>query len=151
MKSKGIIKELRLDNYITCDQHYGAIKVDAIHKKKIGFHRNPGRLEWIYAYNIHSIPITREFLERNFVPLIANFYSATPVETFDEPLYGVIEYKLPNTAWPLVLYMDGSVGIEGHTLVRCKSVHQLQNLLADCGIDIVLKVKNLTVNEEKTE
>lgn len=150
MKFKGIIRELRLDNYIICDQHYGVIKVDAIHRKKIGFHRNPGRLEWVYASNIHPIPITTDFLFRNFEFFSTHMYLQMGQETIDKSLYVLSVYKLPNTDRRLALYMDGSVTIEGNGL-RLHSVHQLQNALADNGIDVELKFEKLTVNEEKTE
>lgn len=51
------------------------VQVAAVHQKKLGYHRSPGRLDWVRLDQIQSIPITREFLLKNgFKETMTNYF-----------------------------------------------------------------------------
>jgi len=41
------------------------VQISAIHQKKVGYHKWPGRLSWIRLDQIQTIPLTLDFLIKN--------------------------------------------------------------------------------------
>ena len=43
----------------------GPVQIAAIHQKKVGYHKWPGRLSWVRLDQIQTIPLTPDFLIKN--------------------------------------------------------------------------------------
>ena len=41
------------------------IRVDAVHKRKIGYHKTKDKLTWLFCGQFEPIPLTPEILEKN--------------------------------------------------------------------------------------
>lgn len=41
------------------------IRVDAVHKRKIGYHKTKDKLTWLFSGQFEPIPLTPEILEKN--------------------------------------------------------------------------------------
>jgi hypothetical protein len=43
----------------------GPVQIAAIHQKKVGYHKWPGRLSWVRLDQVQTIPLTPDFLIKN--------------------------------------------------------------------------------------
>ena len=129
MKAKGLIKELKIDNYAKSSKD-GIIRIDAIHKNKVGYHKRD-KMCWAYFNEIYPIGLTKDFMDKNFESVSENTNGNS---------YVVAQYKIPNLVLRLELCDDCVVRLECDNLHRCRSVHQLQNLLSEGFVDFKIKL-----------
>lgn len=102
------------------------IKVDAVHRRKIGVHHRKDKLQWYFEGSINPIPLTKEILEKNFGQrrgkggVFFHFIGSN----------GICDY--------IIEYYKEDFGFcrdHGGLLCRIKYVHQLQHLLRLCEIE----------------
>ncbi len=98
------------------------IRVDAVHKRKIGYHKTKDKLTWLFSGQFQPITLTPEILEKNGFE--NQGYAILELEDDCILSYYFHEYRLTK------YYKD-------NILFRCECVyvHQLQHALKLCGID----------------
>ena len=57
------IVNYQIDDWILVEEK--PVQVAAVHQKKVGYHKWPGRLSWVRLDQIKPIPLTPEFLLKN--------------------------------------------------------------------------------------
>lgn len=114
------------------------IKVAAVHKKKVGYHAHPDRLEWVRMSLVESVPITPEILEKSGFAFELVYDKHKEFTWHDNDIY--VSFRF---------YGEPICGVD--TLLRCEldfdggvnkihnchitHVHELQHALRLCGID----------------
>jgi hypothetical protein len=109
------------------------IRVDAVHKRKIGYHKTKDKLTWLFSGQFEPILITPSILEKN------GFKKEGVIELYN--LYAGIdhrvtihddkEYMNSNNEWYVHVDSEDYSTIAGCELTY---VHQLQQLLRLCKI-----------------
>lgn len=122
--------ELMLGNWVL--YHNLAIQIDAIHKRKVGYHKMPSRLHWIRLNEIQPIPLSKYELELSGFKTTGLEGHVYTYGGYDNIGIGI---KADNT---IVLY-HSSNGISS-IIEPIKYVHELQNLLAAFKINIKIIV-----------
>jgi len=140
-----IINELTLGNQVIIvknDKQEMVVTVAAIHRNKIAYHERPDRLTWVTANNIKPLPITKEFLDRNFVPVEDNpvidieVREEENIYTYETP----IKWKYGNESYHYNMsFQGGKCDIHMVSVPSFFYVHNLQNFLKLCNSKIVLK------------
>ena len=106
------------------------IRVDAVHKRKIGYHQAKDKLTWLFYGQFEPIPLTPEILEKNGFKM--EFYS-------DYKVYELNNFKVCKSYCDYFeicdLWKDSDFGWEIISFCPCIYVHQLQHALKLCGID----------------
>ncbi len=128
-------EELMTGNFVKIKNSGVIIKIEAIHKKKVGCHSTPNKLTWVRTDLLEPIPITPLSLRQN------GFYKANAgVIGFFEESYSnsTVEVSLSN------VYIDersNQLHIEDPDsqtvflhMMQCNYLHQLQNAFRVCGI-----------------
>ena len=106
-------------------------KVEQITKKKIGYHIYQHRLEWVRQGLLEPIPLTDEFLSKNFERNGEyGFQLGNLWRIWSNTNYGYIAATLTIDDWGGGCY---------EPCIPCRYVHELQNLL-----------KQLKINKEIT-
>ena len=118
------------------------IRVDAVHKRKIGYHKTKDKLTWLFCGQFQPIKLTPEILEKQEFLIQSK-----------ETLY--VFHPICNDDIIIDLYEDGGdltkeeyeseVGVQLQTfypmhyppalVIRANYVHQLQHILRLCKID----------------
>jgi hypothetical protein len=99
------------------------IRVDAVHKRKIGYHKTKDKLTWLFSGQFEPVPLTPEILEKN------GFYRRE-IPTRDE-----IGHYYHRTTDPCSIFVRMSFGDGRDFGNEIRYVHDLQHLLKLCGID----------------
>lgn len=141
-----IINELTLGNQVIVvkkDKQEIVVTIAAIHKNKIAYHTRPDRLTWVTASNIKPLPITKEFLDRNFKLIKDN--PAIDIDVREEEYMYVyelpIKWKYGDKSYNHHLsFQGGRCDIHMVQVPSFFYVHNLQNFLKLCNSKIVLKV-----------
>lgn len=114
--------ELTVGNWVEHDGNI--IQIAAVHKRKIGWHRVPQRLEWVRLSEVDPIALTDEIIEKNgfeWDGMIGHGHVKDDI--------GVAGYKNVYSIW-----MRGRIGC------NVKYVHELQNVLSLIGEDCNIKL-----------
>lgn len=99
------------------------IRVDAVHKRKIGYHKTKDKLTWLFGGQFQPIPLTTEILEKN--GLTKNCYASF----FKEDKYMALEITTEDDG----IYW--TINCNEYGILKLESVHQLQHALKLCEID----------------
>ena len=109
-------------------------QVEQITKNKIGYHAEPNdhRMYYLRPFEVHSIPLTKEFMDRNF-PSNKSYQAEFGNE-------GMYYYTVPlrENTWNLVWITEAEENyliIEDDPLIRMNYVHELQHMLKLAGIN----------------
>lgn len=115
---KGLIKQLQLGNYVGVGNPKDniAVKVDAIHNGKIGYHKTPDMLEWVRANQLYPLGITKSFLDGVY-------------EHFDYNTTVGFHFYHVATGINLIYNETNNEVRISHCMLTCKYLHQLQNLI----------------------
>lgn len=109
------------------------IRVDAVHKRKIGYHKTKDKLTWLFCGQFEPIPLTPEILEKNGFRVEHNigFYALIGIDDRVE-LQNDKEYMNSNNEW--YVHIDSE---DYCTIANCELtyVHELQHILRLCKID----------------
>jgi hypothetical protein len=110
------------------------IRVDAVHKRKIGYHKTKDKLTWLFSGQFEPILITPSILEKN------GFEKEGVIELYN--LYAGIdhrvtihddkEYMNSNNEWYVHVDSEDYSTIAGCELTY---LHELQHILRLCKID----------------
>ena len=123
--------ELQIGNWVIVKPSLLPVCVAAVHQKKIGYHIYQHRLEWVRQGLLEPIPLTDEFLSKNFErDGEYGFQLGNLWRIWSNSNYGYI-------AATLVIDEFGAGCYE--PCIPCRYVHELQNLL-----------KQLKINKEIT-
>lgn len=141
-----IINELTLGNQVIIvkkDKQEMVVTVSAIHRNKIAYHERPDRLTWVTVSNIKPLPITKEFLDRNFKLIEDN--PTIDIEVREEENIYLYELPIKHTygkhCWNYSMsFQGGKCDIHMVQVPSFFYVHNLQNFLKLCNSKIVLKV-----------
>lgn len=130
--------ELQLGNLVLLSDKI--IRVDAIHKRKIGYHVRFDKLKFVFEYIVNPIPLTPEILEKNgFVNQDGDEYKlfVADAESYYFGFYSVRYYfslKL------LCVVKDNKNGAQSEVKGQYTYVHELQNALQLCGIEKAIEL-----------
>lgn len=113
------------------------IRVDAVHKRKIGYHKTKDKLTWLFSGQFEPIPLTPDILEKNGFENIDNKYPFPTFRCDDKENYLCITIGFPEgdktkRKRPFI-EIDGVNIYIGHLIINF--VHELQHALKLCGID----------------
>lgn len=114
------------------------IRVDAVHKRKIGYHKTKDKLTWLFSGQFEPIPLTPEILEKNG-------FNEPPLEMQKRVRFVVLceEYQIRysfNSYW-FNIYKNAAAHAIGYPTFICafqeriKYVHELQHALRLCRIE----------------
>ena len=103
------------------------IRVDAVHKRKIGYHKTKDKLTWLFSGQFEPIQLTPEILEKNGFQ--KDFELQGCYWRPDCRKYCIV--KEIETWYFAFRHMGG-----GHICIfECNYEHELQHALKLCGID----------------
>lgn len=113
------------------------IRVDAVHKRKIGYHKTKDKLTWLFSGQFEPIQLTHEILEKNGFEregVIVSLYEGIDhrVTIHDDK-----EYMNSNNEWYVHVDSEDFCSIANCELTY---VHELQHLLRLCKIDKEIKL-----------
>ena len=128
------VTELMIGNFVMLGNKI--IRVDAIHKRKIGYHIRFDKMNFVFEDRINPIPLTPEILEKNGIvydydetECVADYkyVNIKGYKFYDENNNVLIDYcnghiKFINDITNIVVNMD------------INYVHELQNAMTLCGI-----------------
>jgi hypothetical protein len=106
------------------------IRVDAVHKRKIGYHKTKDKLTWLFSGQFEPIPLTAEILEKNDILYRKpSFYYVINDDKDLECTYYIQQVK-----------DDWAIGVDigeydDSVFARIKYVHEFQHALKLCGIN----------------
>lgn len=131
-----IVGELMVGDLVLHDGK--VIRVDAVHKRKIGYHKTKDKLTWLFYGQFQPIPLTPEILEKNG-------FNEPPLEMQKRVRFVVLceEYQIRysfNSYW-FSIYKNIAVHAIGYPTFICafqeriKYVHELQHALRLCKVD----------------
>lgn len=113
------------------------IRIDAVHKRKIGYHKTKDKLTWLFSGQFEPIQLTHEILEKNGFEregVIVSLYEGIDhrVAIHDDK-----EYMNSNNAWHV--HIDSE---DYCTIANCELayVHELQHILRLCKIETEIVV-----------
>lgn len=116
------------------------IRVDAVHKRKIGYHKTKDKLTWLFCGQFQPIFLTPSILEKNGFELnkaVEDYYCI--YDGIDErvSLCNDKEYMNSDNEWDV--HIDSE---DYSTIASCELtyVHELQHLLKLCNIDFEFTV-----------
>ena len=109
------------------------IRVDAVHKRKIGYHKTKDKLTWLFCGQFEPIPLTPEILEKNGFErenLITSYNHYTGIDnrvSLNDDFY----YVNSRNMWHV--HIDSE---DYCTIANCELtyLHELQHLLRLCKI-----------------
>jgi hypothetical protein len=99
------------------------IRVDAVHKRKIGYHKTKDKLTWLFSGQFEPIPLTPEILEKNG---LTNDYHGSYFEE-DEHISLEISSSEYGIYW--------TINCHEYNILKLEYVHELQHALKLCGIN----------------
>jgi hypothetical protein len=99
------------------------IRVDAVHKRKIGYHKTKDKLTWLFSGQFEPIPLTPEILEKNG---LTNDYHGSYFEE-DEHISLEISSSEYGIYW--------TINFHEYNILKLEYVHELQHALKLCGIN----------------
>lgn len=110
------------------------IRVDAVHKRKIGYHKTKDKLTWLFDGQFEPILITKELLEKNGFKrenLITSYNHYIGIDnrvSLNDDFY----YMNSRNGW--YVHIDSE---DYCTIASCELtyVHELQHILRLCKID----------------
>ena len=110
------------------------IRVDAVHKRKIGYHKTKEKLTWLFSGQFEPIPLTPEILEKNgfeFDDVIPECRMFMGIDN-RVALRNDKEYMNSVNEWHV--HIDSE---DYCTIANCELtyVHELQHILRLCEID----------------
>ena len=109
------------------------IRVDAVHKRKIGYYKTNDKLTWLFDGQFQPIQLTPEILEKNGFRVEHNigFYALIGIDDRVE-LQNDKEYMNSRNEW--YVHIDSE---DYSTIASCELtyVHELQHILRLCKID----------------
>ena len=111
------------------------IRVDAVHKRKIGYHKTKDKLTWLFCGQFDPIQITPEILEKNGFKLndaVEDDYCI--YNGIDNRVYLCNDKEYMNSANQWDVHIDSE---DYCTIANCELtyVHELQQILRLCKID----------------
>ena len=115
-----IVGELMVGDLVLHDGK--VIRVDAVHKRKIGYHKTKDKLTWLFSEQFEPIPLTPEILEKNGFE--NQGYAILELEDDCILSYYFHEYRL-------IKYYKDNIPFR----CQCVYAHELQHALKLCGID----------------
>jgi hypothetical protein len=109
------------------------IRVDAVHKRKIGYHKTKDKLTWLFDGQFQPIPLTHEILGKN------GFVKGDTMDLGDE-IYCVelfnIHYDNEERRFWVCNFFESEYGTwEIMDIFRIDYVHELQHALRLCKIE----------------
>ena len=121
--------EFQVGDYVL---HNGkAIKIDAAHLKKVGYHNTPNKLTWVRISNLSPINLTEDFLKWAFEVNEEDTLQYNFEDDIDKLfLYIPNKWHYWNCVW---LPKTKELLIEDDPLIRMQYVHQLQHVLREIG------------------
>lgn len=109
------------------------IRVDAVHKRKIGYHKTKDKLTWLFSGQFDPIFLTPSILEKNGFRVEHNigFYALIGIDDRVE-LQNDKEYMNSRNEW--YVHIDSE---DYSTIASCELtyVHELQHILRLCKIN----------------
>jgi hypothetical protein len=115
------------------------IRVDAVHKRKIGYHKTKDKLTWLFSGQFEPIPLTPEILEKNGFEFDDVIPECRMFMGIDDrvALRNDKEYMNSDNEWHV--HIDSE---DYCTIANCELtyVHELQHVLKLCGIDKEIEV-----------
>ncbi len=110
------------------------IRVDAVHKRKIGFHKTKDKLTWLFYGQFQPIPITKELLEKNGfireenIQLYNHYTGIDNRVSLNDDFYSMNSKNMWN------VHIDSE---DYCTIAYCELtyLHELQHLLRLCNIN----------------
>lgn len=110
------------------------IRVDAVHKRKIGYHKTKDKLTWLFSGQFEPIPLTPEILEKNGFEFDDVIPECRMFMGIDDrvALRNDKEYMNSDNEWHV--HIDSE---DYCTIANCELtyVHELQHILRLCKID----------------
>lgn len=111
------------------------IRVDAVHKRKIGYHKTKDKLTWLFYGQFQPIQLTPEVLEKNGFELdkaVEDYYCIYDGIDNRVSLCNGKEYMNSDNEWNV--HIDSE---DYCTIASCELtyVHELQHILRLCKID----------------
>lgn len=144
MGTKGILGQVQLDDLVVVADA-GVVRVDAVHRRKLGYHRRETVMAWAWADTVSALPIDEKFMDANFWERISeSVYSegndgAEVLAKWWSELCGC-EFQLLSGGKLRIFDQCGAPTYE------CSEVHRLQNWLRDRGFG---KFANSMVAEKR--
>jgi hypothetical protein len=112
------------------------IRVDAVHKRKIGYHNTKDNLTWLFGGQFEPIPLTPEILEKNgFEYESKNVISASL--NWDKVTIEYMYCKGLRCSFDIIhgyLMFNSNIDMRNIQMV-VTYVHELQHILRLCKID----------------
>lgn len=125
-----IVCELMVGDLVLHDGK--VIRVDAVHKRKIGYHKTKDKLTWLFCGQFDPIFLTPSILEKN------GFIKGDTMDLGDE-IYCVklfnIHYDNEERQFWVCNFFESEYGTEINDIFQIKYVHELQHALRLCKVD----------------
>lgn len=125
--------ELMIGDYLQVEPSGMAIKVEAIHNKKVGYHTCIHKLDWVRLGLLRPIPITPEILKKNGFVLKPDGWLWCEYAEIEDKNYIFIQFRKGCEEVRLV-----ELNFVNRVLARYEQmhyVHELQHALRLCGIE----------------
>lgn len=115
------------------------IRVDAVHKRKIGYHKTKDKLTWLFNGQFQPIPLTPEILEKNGFTLENEVkHPARYIYNASYSNSVIVDFDCYNNGRGAMKCILAGVGLVSNSFIRIYGkdiyVHQLQHALKACGI-----------------
>lgn len=109
------------------------IRVDAVHKRKVGYHKTKDKLTWLFSGQFEPIFLTTSILEKNGFE-DQGFRHHNELNGIDDRVVLSNERERMNSVNEWYVHIDS---IYYCTIANCELtyVHELQHLLRLCKID----------------
>ena len=110
------------------------IRVDAVHKRKIGYHKTKDKLAWLFYGQFQPIPITKELLEKNGFIREENIQLYNHYTGIDNRVSLNDDFYCMNSRNMWNVHIDSE---DYCSIANCELtyLHELQHLLKLCNID----------------
>ena len=129
--------ELMVGDFVLHDGK--VIRVDAVHKRKIGYHKTKDKLTWLFCGQFEPIPLTPEILEKNGFERDKNIslYNAYTGINSRVTLHDDFMSMNSRNMWDV--HIDSE---DFCTIANCELtyLHELQHLLKLCKINFEFSV-----------
>jgi hypothetical protein len=107
------------------------IRVDAVHKRKIGYHKTKDKLTWLFSGQFEPIPLTPEILDKNADFHRDEKYYKYYVFSEEIDIYGnSISVEICESRGTVYWTINGNE----YGITKLKYVHELQHVLRLCKI-----------------
>jgi hypothetical protein len=115
------------------------IRVDAVHKRKIGYHKTKEKLTWLFIGQFEPILLTPEILEKNGFERDKNISLYNAYTGINSRVTLHDDFMLMNSRNMWHVHVDSE---DYCTIANCELtyVHELQQLLRLCKIDFEFSV-----------